>query len=84
MQAFGARKKRRSSPGFSEIKLPRELKQRLQRAVELNAFTDIEIILSQVRAHDHQAGALADHLQELLDRYDRDSLLSAVEQISYE
>lgn len=81
---FSAEEKPRRNKDFSEIKLPEELKRRLRRAVERNAFTDIESILSQVRARDHQARAFADHVQELLGRYDRDGLLSAVEQISHE
>lgn len=69
---------------FSEVRLPRALHKRLRRAAELNAFTDIDAALSEVRANDTEAEKFADHLQALLSRYDRAGLLAALEQIDHD
>ncbi len=69
---------------FSEVRLPRALYQRLRRAAELNAFTDIEAALSEVRASDTETEQFANHLQTLLSRYDRAGLLAALEQIDHD
>jgi PAS domain S-box-containing protein len=69
---------------FSKVKLPRDLHERLRRAAELNAFTDIDAALAEVRAGDAEAQAFANHLHALLSRYDRAGLLAALEQIGHD
>lgn len=68
---------------FSEVKLPRALQERLRRAAELNAFTDFDAALSEIRAGDSEVQKFANHLQTLLSRYDRAGLLAALEQIDH-
>ncbi|MGF1612807.1 MAG: PAS domain S-box protein [Gammaproteobacteria bacterium] len=77
-------KRRPSVTDFSGVKLSPALHQRLRQAAQLNAFTDIEATLEEIRAGDRQAQAFADHLQALLGRYDRGALLAALEQIEHD
>lgn len=69
---------------FSKVRLPRALHERLQRAAELNAFTDIDAALAEIRGGDTESREFANHLHTLLSRYDRAGLLAALEQINHD
>ncbi len=66
------------------IVLPAEIRIRLRKAAELNAFTEIEAILEELRSLDSAMGRYADYLNQFLVRYDRAGLLDALEQTDHD
>ncbi len=66
------------------VTLPEAVRKRLRRAVELNAFTEIEGILDDLRSRGSPTGQYADYLNGFLVRYDRAGLLAALEQTAHE
>ncbi len=63
------------------LDLPESLRQRLLVAARLNALTDIETLIGEVRSRGPAAEALADELAGLLSRYDTDGIVDLVDRI---
>ncbi len=73
----------RSDPDFTGLVLPEKLLECLQRAVERNAFTDIEDLLVELKTLDPTAHEFATYMQRFLDQYDRKGLIKALELITH-
>lgn len=67
------------NPEVQSLKLPAQIRQRLRQAARVNAFTEIEAILFELKQRGAPASHRADYLHALLARYDRDALLEAIE-----
>ncbi len=67
----------RCDPGT--VALPRELRRRLLDAARVNAFTEIEALIGELKQVAPDAIPLADELAELLAAYDMDGLVALVE-----
>ena len=69
---------------FSTVSIKKELYGRLQESAELSELTELEELLVELRAGDEQHGMMADIFQGFLNDYDTDSILDALEKVSYE
>ena len=59
--------------------LPDALRERLSEAARLNALTDIESAIADIRELGSDAAGLADTLAELLARYETDAIVSLLD-----
>ena len=73
---------RRAAPDLSAIRLPGPLRQRLLRAARVNAFTEIEAALEELRGMGGPELELVEHLQGLLGRYDSQAIADTIEAVS--
>ncbi len=73
----------RSIPDFTGLVLPEKVLERLRRAVERNALTDIEDLLVELKILDPNAHEFATYMQGFLDQYDRKGLIKALELITH-
>jgi PAS domain S-box-containing protein len=74
-----------SQPPSSDVeneRLPAALRERLLAATEINALTEIETLIEELRALDAGAPALAHRLEELLRQYDTDGIADLVRRTS--
>jgi len=74
----------RTPVDLATMVLPADIHRRLRKAAQVNAFTEIDAILTEVEAADHGAADLASHLRALLSRYDSDGILAALEAVRHE
>lgn len=65
------------------LTLPSPLYDRLATATRLNAFTEIDALLTEVAATGGEGEALAGHLRALLDRYDTGAILATLEHVTH-
>ena len=72
------------TPDVLSATLPPGMRERLKKAADLNAFTEIATILGELRSLDSTMTDLADYLNEFLVRYDRAGLLAVLEQMDHE
>jgi len=75
---------RRATVDLATTTLPAQIHQRLRKAAQVNAFTEIDAILTEVEIADDGWPDLADHLRGLLSRYDSDGILAALEAVRHE
>jgi DNA-binding response OmpR family regulator len=71
--------RRRSAPDLSAIRLPEALRRRLLSAARINAFTEIEAVLAELKDMGGREQELAEHLLGLLQRYDSRAIADTVE-----
>jgi DNA-binding response OmpR family regulator len=69
------------APDLEQVRLAPDLRARLLAAADINALTEIEALIAELRPLDQGAQALADRLQALLQRYDMDGIAALVGQI---
>ncbi len=65
----------------SPVHIPDALRQRLLAAAEINALTEIEVLIGELKRLDPAAQAVADDLTGLLKRYDTDGIAALVMRI---
>jgi PAS domain S-box-containing protein len=70
------------APDLEQLRLAPDLRARLLAAANLNALTEIEALIAELRRLDQGAQALADRLQALLARYDTDGIAALVGQVT--
>jgi CheY-like chemotaxis protein len=68
------------APG--EIDLPDSLRDRLLSAARINALTEIETLIVELKGLGPGAQCLADKLENLLARYDMDGVIAFINQVS--
>ncbi len=66
----------------SEIILPDGLRERLLSAARINALTEIETLIVELKGLGPGAQCLADELENLLARYDMDGVIAFINQVS--
>ena len=64
---------------LSAITLPERLRQRLLNAARINAFTEIEAVLAELKDMGGRERELAEHLMGLLQRYDSRAIADTME-----
>ena len=64
-----------------EFQLTDDLRSRLLTAAEINALTEIEAVIGELKGLDPGAQTLADNLEGLVSRYDMEGITGLVEQI---
>ncbi|MGA7978785.1 MAG: PAS domain S-box protein [Chromatiaceae bacterium] len=65
---------------IAAVRLPEALRERLLAAAEINALTEIEALIGELKRLDPGAQALADELEGLLVQYDTDGITARVSQ----
>jgi len=65
---------------IAAVRLPEALRERLLAAAEINALTEIEALIGELKRLDPAAQALADELEDLLVQYDTDGIAARVGQ----
>lgn len=70
------------APDHGIARLPDTLRERLLAAAQINALTEIEAVLGELRRLDPATRALADELAGLLQRYDTDGIVERVNRLS--
>ena len=73
----------RVAPDLEAVSIAQPLHERLQRAAQVNAVTEIEAGIAELRQGDEPARRLADYLQDRLDHYDTQGIVTALERVSY-
>ncbi len=68
-------------PRLDAVRLPEGLRERLLAAAEINAVTEIETLIGELRGLEPGAGSLADDLHRLLLRYDTDGIVDLLERV---
>ena len=63
------------------VPLPGALRERLLAAAEMNALTEIETLIAEIKGLEPGAQALAEKLEDLLARYDTDGIVALVNQL---
>ncbi|MDX2487452.1 MAG: PAS domain S-box protein [Gammaproteobacteria bacterium] len=63
------------------IQLPGSMRERLLAAARINALTDIETLIGELKELSPDAKCLAVELEKLLSHYDMDGILALIEQI---
>jgi CheY-like chemotaxis protein len=71
-----------AAPDFTGIRLPGPLRERLLRAARVNAFTQIEAVLTELERLGGPERALVEHLRALLKRYDSGAIAETVERLA--
>jgi PAS domain S-box-containing protein len=66
----------------SEIKLPRDLRERLLSAARINALTEIERLIVELKGLGPGAQRLAHELENHLARYDTERVIALINQVS--
>jgi CheY-like chemotaxis protein/nitrogen-specific signal transduction histidine kinase len=72
----------RGDADFESVHLPVGLRDRLLSATEINALTEIEMLIDELKGLDAGARALACRLEDLLQNYDTDGIADLVRQTS--
>lgn len=65
-----------------EIQLPVDLRERLLAAAGINALTEIETLIDELRQLGPATHALVEQVQGLLSRYDMDGITALINRIS--
>jgi PAS domain S-box-containing protein len=65
---------------MAAVRLPEAVRERLLAAAEINALTEIEALIGELKRLDPPARTLADELEGLLVRYDTDGIAARVSQ----
>jgi CheY-like chemotaxis protein len=78
-EASASDEPRRSARGA--VQIPEPLRRRLLTAAELNALTEIERLIEELKRLDAGCRELAEQLEGLLSRYDTDGISALVRQI---
>ena len=65
---------------IAAVRLPEALRERLLAAAEINALTEIEALIGELKRLDPAVQALADELEGLLVQYDTDRITARVSQ----
>lgn len=65
-----------------EINLPDDLRERLLAAARINALTEIEVLIVELKGLGPGAQCLADKLDNLLGRYDMDGVIALINRAS--
>ncbi len=73
-----------STLDYQQITLPESLYSRIQEAAELSDLTELETIITELKAGDAQQQALADVFNKALAKYDVDEILEILEQINHD
>ncbi len=68
------------APG--EIDLPDSLRERLLSAARINALTEIETLIIELKERGPGEQCLADELENLLARYDMDGVIALINKVS--
>jgi hypothetical protein len=66
------------------VRLPDALRTRLLAATQINALTEIEAVIAELKTLDAGMHALAKELEDLLSRYDMDAITALLNQIPTE
>jgi PAS domain S-box-containing protein len=67
-------------PGaYAQLDIPDELRERLLAAAKINALTEIEGVIAELRGLDFAAQCLAGELETLLSRYDTDGVIALLD-----
>jgi len=69
-----------NTPG--NIALPDNFHERLLSAARINALTEIETLITELKGLGPDAQCLTDELENLLERYDMDGIISLINQMS--
>jgi hypothetical protein len=69
-----------NEPG--NIDLPDSLRERLLSAARINALTEIETLIAELKGLGPDAQCLTDELDNLLERYDMDGIILLINQVS--
>ncbi len=69
------------APDLAFLSLPGPLRQRLLDAAAINALTDLETAISELKQLDPAAHRLAAELEELLTRYDMEGIAALIEEV---
>jgi PAS domain S-box-containing protein len=64
-----------------DIRLPDEMRERLLAAARINALTEIEIVIGELKGLGPGTAFLAEEVQGLLSRYDMDGIIALVERL---
>jgi CheY-like chemotaxis protein len=67
---------------IAAVRLPEALRERLLAAAEINALTEIEALIGELKRFGPGAQALADELDGLLSQYDTDGIAARLRQVS--
>jgi len=67
---------------IAAVRLPEALRERLLAAAEINALTEIEALIGELKHLDPGAQALAEELEGLLLQYDTDGIAARVSQVA--
>ena len=79
----GAQLEPESEPSLlDEYRIPRPLRERLLRAAEFNALTDIESAIAELRGLGEKTHPLAAHLEGLLASYDTEGIVAFVRRLA--
>ena len=65
---------------IAAVRLPEALRERLLAAAQINALTEIEALIGELKRLGPAAQALADELEGLLSQYDTDGIAARVSQ----
>jgi PAS domain S-box-containing protein len=71
-----------STADLGAARLPKALREGLLAAAQMNALTEIEALIAQLKRLGGPALALAEKLEDLLSRYDTDAIAAIVSQIA--
>lgn len=74
----GAAELKPEEAGLEEVRLPAALRKRLLEAAQLNALTEIEAVIAELKQGESGARVLAEELDRLLARYDTDAIIELV------
>jgi PAS domain S-box-containing protein len=69
---------------IGSLRLPSALRTRLLDAAEINALTDIEALIDELKRLDPGAQAFAEELGGLLSRYDTEGIIALVHQLPHD
>lgn len=69
---------------IAAVRLPEALRERLLAAAQINALTEIEALIGELKRLDPAAQALAAELDGLLSQYDTDGIAARLRQVSAE
>ena len=73
---------RENAPDLSATTLPEPLRQRLLEAARINAFTEIEAVLAELKGVGARERELVEHLQGYLRQYDSRAIVDTVERLA--
>jgi PAS domain S-box-containing protein len=71
----------RRTAGVGAVHLPEALRERLLAAARINALTEIEALIAELKGLDASALAVAEKLEELLSEYDTEGITAFVSRI---
>ncbi len=71
----------RPTLAVGSLRIPDDLRRRLVEAAEINALTEIEALIAELKRLDTDAQGLADELEGLLRRYDTDGIVALLDRM---